>query len=94
MKDQLGHDISVGDVVVYPGGNARYGGLNLMVGVVRKLTECRASLVAGPLASDGKAFKKVSKSGAKLLLCRDEHVTKSDVVKSIIKEIESNGAKN
>ena len=57
MNDMLGNPIAVGDVVLYPGGNARYGGLKMMVGIVIKMTAKRVTLTTGPLVPDGKPFK-------------------------------------
>ena len=63
----IGQEINLNDLVVYPGGNARYGGLKLIVGLVTKLTETRISLITGPMIYDGKPFKTTSKTGPKVL---------------------------
>lgn len=41
MKDMLGQEISAGDIFLIPGGNVRYGGLVLEVGVILGKTEKR-----------------------------------------------------
>ena len=67
MKDMIGQEINLDDLVVYPGGNARYGGLKLIVGLVTKLTEKRITLITGPMVYDGKPLKTTSKTGPKVL---------------------------
>ena len=87
MNDMLGTTIQVGDVVLYPGGNARYGGLKMIVGVVVKMTPKRISLLGGPLIDDGKPLKTTSKTGAKVLLCFDEDIKRSKRIKAIEEQI-------
>jgi|SaaInlStandDraft_6_1057023.scaffolds.fasta_scaffold48348_4 hypothetical protein len=41
MKDMLGASINPGDFFIIPGGNVRYGGLVLEVGIVLSMTEKR-----------------------------------------------------
>jgi hypothetical protein len=41
MKDMLGRTISAGDLFLIPGGNVRYGGLVLEIGIVLSMTEKR-----------------------------------------------------
>ncbi len=41
MEDMLGQTISTGDFFLIPGGNVRYGGLVLEVGIVLSMTEKR-----------------------------------------------------
>ena len=41
MKDMLGQNLSPGDMFLMPGGNARYGGLILEVGIILSMTEKR-----------------------------------------------------
>ena len=41
MKDMLGQNLSPGDMFLMPGGNPRYGGLILEVGIVLSMTEKR-----------------------------------------------------
>ena len=81
ILDMLGNKISEGDIVIYPGGNARYGGLKLIVGLVVKRTPKRISLMAGSLAPDGKPFKTVAKTGVKVLRCEDPYILQSETVK-------------
>jgi hypothetical protein len=81
ILDMLGNEISEGDIVLYPGGNARYGGLKLIVGLVIKKTPKRISLIAGSLTPDGKAFKSIAKTGAKVLRCEDPQILQSETVK-------------
>ena len=83
MKDMLGTDIQVDDVVLFPGGNARYGGLNITVGVVKKMTAKRLSLITGNLVPDGKKYKATNKTGAKVLVCTDPQVLASDQVQAL-----------
>ena len=83
MNDMLGTPITIGDVVLYPGGNARYGGLKLMVGVVKRLTPKRVSLVTGSLTPDGKVHTFTNKTGAKILVCKDPAVLNSPQVQAI-----------
>jgi hypothetical protein len=77
MIDILGAEINVGDLVIYPGGNARYGGLKLIVGLVTKLTEKRVTLNTSPLVYDGKPFKTTSKTGAKILKLQNDFQAES-----------------
>ena len=74
MKDMIGQEINLNDLVVYPGGNARYGGLKLIVGLVTKLTEKRITLITGPMVYDGKPFKTTSKTGPKVLKLNDTFI--------------------
>lgn len=41
MKDMLGQELSPGDYFLIPGGNVRYGGLVLEVGIILSMTEKR-----------------------------------------------------
>jgi hypothetical protein len=41
MKDMLGQDLNPGDMFLMPGGNARYGGLVLEIGIILSMTEKR-----------------------------------------------------
>ena len=41
MKDMLGQELNPGDYFLIPGGNVRYGGLVLEVGVILSMTEKR-----------------------------------------------------
>tara|TARA_Y100000034_G_C6822199_1_gene370409 strand:- start:21 stop:323 length:303 start_codon:yes stop_codon:yes gene_type:complete len=41
MKDMLGRTIGPGDFFLIPGGNVRYGGLVLEIGIVLSMTEKR-----------------------------------------------------
>ena len=41
MKDMLGQEINAGDFFLIPGGNVRFGGLVLEIGVVVSMTEKR-----------------------------------------------------
>jgi hypothetical protein len=84
MNDMLGNRIQVGDIVLYPGGNARYGGLKMIVGLVLRMTDKRMTLRTGPLVPDGKDFKTTSKTGAKILLTTDLAHTDSAVIKAMI----------
>lgn len=87
MNDMLGNPISVGDVVLFPGGNARFGGLKMVVGVVVRMTAKRCTLLISMLPGDGKAIKHTSKTGAKVLLCNDKAVLNSPEVKALRKVI-------
>lgn len=89
MNDMLGTTITVGDVVLYPGGSARYGGLKLIVGVVVKMTAKRMTLLGGPLVRDAKEFKTTSKTGAKVLLVSHNNIMISETVKAIKAQISS-----
>ncbi len=82
----IGNQISEGDVVLYPGGNARYGGLKLIAGLVLKKTPKRISLIAGPLDYDGKPFKTTAKTGVKVLRCQDPSILQSQTVKLLQKK--------
>lgn len=70
MKDMKNVPISIGDTVVFPDGNARYGGLYLRAGVVEKLTEKRVTVKSVKLP-DGDKPKTTAKTGAKLLVLPD-----------------------
>tara|TARA_R100001463_G_scaffold122566_4_gene179058 strand:- start:391 stop:663 length:273 start_codon:yes stop_codon:yes gene_type:complete len=89
MTDMLGAEINVGDVVIYPGGNARYGGLKLIVGVVSKMTPKRATIAYCNIDSDGSSVKTSSKTGAKVLVVADKSVTESEAVKGILTFLQS-----
>ena len=80
ILDMIGNEISIGDIVLYPGGNARYGGLKLIVGIVIKKTPKRISLLGGSLTPDGKAFKNTAKTGVKVLRCEDPEILRSEIV--------------
>ena len=41
MKDMLGQNLNPGDFFLIPGGNVRYGGLVLEIGVILSMTEKR-----------------------------------------------------
>ncbi len=84
MTDMLGAEINIGDVVIYPGGNARYGGLKLIVGVVSKMTPKRATIAYCNMDSDGSSVKTASKTGAKILVANYKFVTESEAVKGIL----------
>ena len=88
MNDMLGSPISVGDVVLFPGGNARYGGLKMVVGVGGRMTAKRCTLLTSMLPDDGKANKSTNKTGAKVLLCNDKAILDSSEVKALRKEIQ------
>ena len=77
MKDMIGQEINLNDLVIYPGGNARYGGLKLIVGLVTKLTEKRVTLTSTSLVYDGKPFKTTSKTGAKILKLQNDFQAES-----------------
>ena len=69
MLDMIGKTITEGDSVMYVGGNARYGGLKFIVGVVTRMTPKRISLMTAPLIDDGKLPKIVAKTSHKVLKC-------------------------
>ena len=83
MQDALGTYINVGDVVLFPGGNARYGGLKMMVGVVQKMTAKRVSLKVDTLPSEGKDAKTTAKTGAKIMVVKDPAVVNHPHVKAL-----------
>jgi hypothetical protein len=41
MKDMLGQNLNPGDMFLMPGGNPRYGGLILEIGIILSMTEKR-----------------------------------------------------
>ena len=41
MKDMLGQELKPGDFFLIPGGNVRYGGLVLEIGIILSMTEKR-----------------------------------------------------
>ena len=41
MKDMLGQNLNPGDLFLMPGGNARFGGLILEVGIILSMTDKR-----------------------------------------------------
>ena len=41
MKDMLGQNLNPGDIFLMPGGNARYGGLVLEIGIILSMTKKR-----------------------------------------------------
>ena len=41
MKDMLGQELNPGDYFLIPGGNVRYGGLVLEIGIILSMTEKR-----------------------------------------------------
>jgi len=89
MKDMIGQEVNLNDLVIYPGGNARYGGLKLIVGVVSKMTPKRATIAYCNIDSDGSSVKTASKTGAKILVVTDKSVTESEAVKGILTFLQS-----
>jgi len=83
LKDMLNADIAIGDVVLFPGGNARYGGLKMQVGLVVKLTPKRVGIATGALVSDGKKLKTSSKTGKTMLVCTDPKVLACEQVQAL-----------
>lgn len=67
MNDMVGKEINENDIVLFPGGNARYGGLKMMVGLVTKITPKRIKLLTAPLVYDEKDFKFSNKTSVKVL---------------------------
>jgi hypothetical protein len=86
MNDMLDNPIEVGDVVLFPGGNARYGGLKMVVGIVVKMTAKRCTLLTSHIPDDGKANKTTNKTGVKVLLCNDPAVLSSSEVSALREE--------
>lgn len=66
MTDMFNQDVSIGDVVIFAGGNARYGGLKLMLGLVIGMTAKRIKILYGPAIADDKPFKTSNVTGKKL----------------------------
>lgn len=64
MKDMFGENLSVGDFFMIPGGNVRYGGLVLEVGVVLSMTEKRVKTLITRF--DKVKLKPTSKTPTKL----------------------------
>ena len=69
MLDMNNKELKEEDFVLYPGGNARYGGLKLMLGIIVKITPKRVSLLTMSVIPDGKPIKATTKSGHKVLKC-------------------------
>jgi hypothetical protein len=67
----IGQELLIGDIVIYPDGNARYGGLKLTIGVIFKMTEKRVGLATTDLVYNNKPIKTVNKTGKKILKVND-----------------------
>lgn len=83
MLDMIGQEINLGDTVMYPGGNARYGGLKLIVGVVVKMTPKRISLLISNFPFDEKAIKATTKTGKKVLKVDSTSILNSTAVANL-----------
>ena len=88
MEDMIGQSLSVDDVVIWPDGNARYGGLKIRIGIIVRLTGGRAYVASAPLLFNAKSKVKHShKTFPKILkiLPTPEY---SDVLEFIRSDIE------
>ncbi len=65
MKDMIGQDLTPGDYFIMPGGNARYGGLILEVGIIISMTEKRIKTLVTKF--DKVKTKPVNKTPKKVL---------------------------
>jgi len=83
MKDSLGRTISIGDIFLIPGGNPRYGGLHLEIGIIEAITEKRIKTIVTKLAGDKHAFKKSSRTSTKILVIDDPILSSLDVVNTL-----------
>ena len=45
MKDMIGQPLKPGDIFLMPGGNPRYGGLTLEIGIILAMTEKRLKTI-------------------------------------------------
>ena len=68
MLDQMGNLLKEGDIVMFPDGNPRYGGLYIRFGEVIKLTEHRVTLETWKYEDGERKSKKlVNKTPKKLI---------------------------
>jgi hypothetical protein len=88
MLDMIGNEINVGDFVLFPDGNPRYGGLKLTLGKVTKMTPKRISLMTTSLVYDDKPCKGTTKSGHKVLRCTNSFVRGWESSQKLVKETE------
>ena len=77
----IGQELDIGDIVIYPDGNPRYGGLKFTIGIVTKMTEKRVTLASTDLVYKDKPIKTISKTPVKLLKFYD---LETPTTKSII----------
>ena len=80
MKDMIGQDIAPGDLFIIPGGNVRFGGLVLEVGIVLSATEKRFKTLITRF--DKPKLKPTNKTPRKLLkvLPNDEYLDQEAVI--------------
>ncbi len=50
MKDMIGQPLKPGDMFLMPGGNPRYGGLILEIGIILSMTEKRLKTITTKLS--------------------------------------------
>tara|TARA_B100000945_G_C20163181_1_gene494134 strand:- start:332 stop:616 length:285 start_codon:yes stop_codon:yes gene_type:complete len=65
MRDIINQIVSPGDFFLIPGGNARYGGLTIEVGVVLSMTEKRLKTLI--IRFDKTKLKPITKTPKKIL---------------------------
>lgn len=86
MLDMNGAELSVGDFVIYPDGNPRYGGLKFTLGLITKMTPKRISLTVTSLIYDEKPCKTTTKSGHKVLRCPKSFVSEWESSVKLLQE--------
>jgi len=85
MVDKLGNPVHQGDIVLFPGGNARYGGIKIMVGKVVSATPKMVTLLYGDIGGD-KKLKTCRKRPAGLLVIQDPRILKCERIQQIHQE--------
>ena len=84
MRDIINQIVSPGDFFLIPGGNARYGGLTIEVGVVLSMTEKRLKTLI--IRFDKTKLKPITKTPKKILKIElTESLLAQDSVQMLVK---------
>ena len=70
MLDMIGQEVQPGDYFLTPGGNARYGGLILEVGIVLSMTDKRLKVAISKF--DKATLRRTTKTSTKILLVTNQ----------------------
>ena len=89
MQDMLGEDISAGDLFLIPGGNARFGGLVIEVGIVLSTTQKMLKTYVSRL--DKIKCKPINKTPRKVLKVTNpsQNFLQNQSVKELLKKYEA-----
>ncbi len=93
MRDIINQIVSPGDFFLIPGGNARYGGLTIEVGVVLSMTEKRLKTLI--IRFDKTKLKPITKTPKKILKIElTESLLAQDSVQMLVKAYKEFKEKN